>query len=239
MRLVRWFLGVCLIPVGLAATHSIYVLACRVQPANLRAMPPAAWALAGGFAFWLFLYATLPRPMRTYVLAHELTHALWGWMMGGRVSKLKVRKDRGSVTLSKSNIWIVLAPYFFPFYTMCVIALYGVLSLFLDMNAYVLFWLGAIGFTWGFHVTFTVSTLLQRQTDVLQYGRVLSYALIYGLNVLGIGLWIVAVTAVTMGDLVDGLNRDLRATGRYAVDGLRHFGPVAHRWESAVIRWTR
>lgn len=229
MKALRWVLGLCLIPMGLAATHTVYRLACLTQPESLRAVPPTAWALIGGFVFWLFLYATLPRPMRSYVLAHELTHALWGWVMGSRVSRLRVKQDHGSVTLSKSNIWIVLAPYFFPFYTVCTVALYGMVNLFVDMHAYALLWLGLVGLTWGFHVTFTINTLLQRQSDILQYGRLLSYALIYMLNVLGVGLWIVAVTPVTLDDLVAGLGRDVRTTGRYGLSMLRQGAQIVRR----------
>ena len=35
----------------------------------------------------------------------------------------------------------------------------GVLGWFYDLNAYEPFWLGLVGLTWGFHLTFTISTL--------------------------------------------------------------------------------
>jgi hypothetical protein len=216
MKVVRALIGIGLLPVAGAVTHTVYRLAGPVRVGALHAVSPQHWAFAAGLVFWFFLYATLPRPMRSYVLAHELTHALWGWMMGSRVSRLKIGRDSGSVTLSKSNIWITLAPYFFPFYTMCLIVLYGGVSLFVDPRPYTLFWLGGVGFTWGFHATFTVRTLLQRQSDVLAYGRLLSYTLIYTLNLLGIGLWIVAVTPATLTDMARSLDRDARAMSRGA-----------------------
>jgi hypothetical protein len=228
MKILRILLGIGLLPVAWAVTQTVYRLTDPVRPEALCAVAPEHWALAAGLAFWFFLYATVPRPMRSYVLAHELTHALWGWMMGSRVSRLKIGRESGSVTLSKSNIWITLAPYFFPFYTMCLIVLYGVLSLFVDQRPYTAFWLGAIGFTWGFHATFTVRTLLQRQSDVLAYGRLLSYTLIYTLNLLGIGLWIIAVTPATLEDLAHGLDRNLRTIGRSA-DAAVHAGARALR----------
>jgi hypothetical protein len=154
--------------------------------------------LGGGFLFWIFLYFVLPLPVRTYVLAHELTHALWGTLMGARIFKMRVLKNNGSVTLSKSNFLIALAPYFFPLYTVMVIAGYYVLSIFYDVEAYYLFWLGLVGFTWGFHFTFTISTLLQHQSDINEYGAVFSYALIYLLNAAGICIWIVMVSAATI-----------------------------------------
>ena len=65
-----------------------------------------------------------------------------------------------------------------------------------------------MGFTWGFHLTFTVSTLLQKQTDIHEYGYLFSYTLIYFLNVLGIGLWFVAVTSVTLEHVLRLLGAD-------------------------------
>jgi hypothetical protein len=55
-----------------------------------------------------------------------------------------------------------------------------------------------IGFTWGFHFTFTVSTLMQHQSDIRACGHLFSYTFIYSLNVLGIGLWTVVVTPATL-----------------------------------------
>ncbi|MDP6491278.1 MAG: hypothetical protein QGH42_12370 [Kiritimatiellia bacterium] len=195
IRIVRFLLGLLLIPVCVAASMTLYGLLREIQPGTV---PSDTWWLLGGFAFWLFAYFVLPRPVRSYILAHELTHALWGWMMGARVSNLRVAEDKGSVTLSKTNFLITLAPYFFPLYTVLTICLFGVLSLFYAVERYHLWWMSMIGFTWGFHFTFTVSTLMQRQSDIRACGHLFSYTLIYSLNVMGIGLWTVAVTPATL-----------------------------------------
>jgi len=174
---------------------ALYHLLREIQPAG---MPPDAWWLLGGLLFWLILYVVMPRPVRTYILAHELTHALWGWMMGARVSNLRVAGDSGSVTLSKTNFLITLAPYFFPLYTMLTIALFAILGLFYEVERFHLWWMGMIGFTWGFHFTFTISTLMQRQTDIQACGHLFSYTFIYSLNTMGVGLWSVVVTSATL-----------------------------------------
>jgi hypothetical protein len=198
MKILAFFVGIVLLPVCFAVTGTAVSLIHAITPLSSAAISPSVWALGGGFLFWIFLYFVLPLPARTYVLAHELTHALWGTMMGARVFKMKVLKNNGSVTLSKSNFLIVLAPYFFPLYTVIVITGYYVLSIFYDVETYYLFWLGLVGFTWGFHFTFTISTLLQHQSDINEYGAVFSYALIYLLNVTGICIWIVMVSAATI-----------------------------------------
>ena len=182
-----------------AATQAVTGLVrCCAQPSASGNISSAGWALVGGFLVWLFLYFTLPRPVRSYVLAHELTHALWGSMMGARVSDMKVSGQSGSVTLSKTNFVITLAPYFFPLYTVLAIALYYLLSVFIAVAPYHLYWLALVGFTWGFHFTFTISTLAQHQTDIRACGILFSYTVIALLNVLGIGLWVVMVSSATL-----------------------------------------
>ncbi len=195
LRIFRFFVGLLLIPVCVASSMALYSILRETQP---NTVPPDAWWLLGGFVFWIILFFVLPRPVRTYIFAHELTHALWGWMMGARVSNLKVAEDKGSVTLSKTNFLITLAPYFFPLYTVLTICLFGVLSLFYAVERYHLWWMGMIGLTWGFHFTFTVSTLMQHQSDIRACGRLFSYTFIYALNALGIGLWTVVVTPATL-----------------------------------------
>ncbi|MDE0838600.1 MAG: hypothetical protein OSB41_06045 [Kiritimatiellae bacterium] len=191
--LLRFFLALMLLPLCAAFTSTAIDLIDLAQPLGERAIPESAWALGGGYVLWLLLFFTMPRPVRTYVLAHELTHALWAALMGARVSKLKVTRTGGSVTVSKSNFLITLAPYFFPLYTALVIVLYWALGWFMPVADYYIAWLALVGFTWGFHFTFTVTTLLQRQSDVEEYGHVFSYVIIYMMNVLGVCLWVLAV----------------------------------------------
>jgi hypothetical protein len=136
------------------------------------------------------------------VLGHELTHALWGLAFGAKVSNLKVRSTGGSVTLTKSNVWITLAPYFFPFWTMIVVllalAVRGIIYLANPETPFPVpwLWMFAVGFTWCFHACFTIRSLMQTQSDVQEYGRVFSWTLILACNTAGILLWIVCTTDV-------------------------------------------
>jgi hypothetical protein len=221
MRILRFLFGVLLIPVCVAATGVVLDLVRAAHPASAAAVPAPVWALGGGFLLWIVFYFTLPRPVRTYVLAHELTHALWGWLMGARVTKMKVSKQKGYVVLSKSNLLITLAPYFFPLYTVLVVAGYYVASLFWEVERYHLVWLALVGLTWGFHFTFTISTLLQHQTDIQAYGHVFSYAVIYLLNVLGIGLWVVMVSSATLEQMLRSSRRNAVAVARGLEQGAR------------------
>lgn len=200
--------GLLLLPFCAAISRTLWhiVTALSLDGASLS---PSTWGLLLGFVVWLVLYFCSPRPVKAYVLAHELTHALWGRLMGARVSRLRVSARGGSVTLSKSNFLITLAPYFFPFYTLLALALYGLASLFFDLRPYEPFWLGCVGLTWGFHLTFTISTLQQHQPDVRVHGRLFSYAFIYLMNLLGVVAWIVIVASPTWAEVGRRFGADL------------------------------
>ncbi len=209
--LTKIIVGLLLLPFCVAATQTLVFLVRSIQPAAVGAVPRSAWGLLIGFVLWIVCFFATPRPVRTYVLAHELTHALWGWVMGARISRMKVSKRGGSVTLSKNNFLITLAPYFFPLYTVLVIILYYALSLFFDLHTYEPFWLGLVSLTWAFHLTFTITTLMEHQPDVRLNGRLFSYAVIYLFNVLGIGLWIVGVASPTIREFGGRLGSDILA----------------------------
>ncbi len=179
--------------------------------------PFAVWALPSGFVLWVAIYFLLPRPFRTYVLGHELTHALWAMMMGGRVGRIKVGKNGGYVELTKTNFVITLAPYFFPFYAFLVIAAYYLSSIWMEVESYKIWWLGAVGFTWAFHVTFTLNMLSERQPDIQEHGRIFSYAVIYLMNVLVIGIWMVLVGSPELRSFSDLLARESAVAYNYAL----------------------
>ncbi len=197
MKVFKFIVGLALIPACVAVTGALTELFRLIQSTPDRGLSPSVWGLLIGFLFWLFLYAVLPRPVRAYVLAHELTHIVWAWMMGARIKGLRVSANSGHVKLSRTNFIITLAPYFFPFYTICVLLLYLALSAFYDMSLYEPVWLGWIGLTWSFHLTFTLSALAQKQPDIQEHGRLFSYTLIYLLNAIMVCMGIVAVTDAT------------------------------------------
>ena len=208
MRWIRFLWGWLLIPCCYAALRTLAHLVQCADPASSWLISPTGLLMGGGFVLWLFLYLVLPRPVRAYVLAHELTHALWGLIHGRRVSQLRVSAQGGSVRIEKPNTLITLAPYFFPFYTLGFVALYGIASLFADLSAWRPVWLGAVGFPWGFHITFTFDALLEHQTDIQKVGYLFSYTFIFLLNALGLAFWLVAVGPPSLLDLTTSLARE-------------------------------
>lgn len=136
----------------------------------------ALWAIA----FWLFPRSWLVWP---YVYGHECTHALWVKLFGGRVEeKFYVSAQGGHIMSDRVNTWIALAPYFFPVYSLLVISIYGVATLFMDMTSFQWVMFLLLGFTWAFHLTFTCLLVLQGQPDVHYGGTFFSMIIIYGIN---------------------------------------------------------
>ena len=142
------------------------------------------WFFSLGVVLWLIAFFGLPRPIVLYVFGHELTHALWVWMMGGRVSHFKVGRGGGHILTDKNNFLIALAPYFFPLYSILVIALYGALSLFFNMQPYGRLLYALVGVTWAFHLSFTCWMIPKNQTDLSDNGTIFSLVVIYLVNLL-------------------------------------------------------
>jgi hypothetical protein len=140
------------------------------------------WFFSLGALLWLISFFGLPRPVVVYVFGHELTHALWVWLMGGRVSRFRVSREGGHIVTNRTNFWIALAPYVFPLYSVLVILIYGALSLFYNMQPYGRLLYALIGVTWAFHFTFTCWMIPKNQTDLSDHGTFFSLVVIYLMN---------------------------------------------------------
>lgn len=160
-----------------AARHSVWA----TEEFWFFALGAVIWTLTFFGAVWLF---GEPRPLRVYVFGHELTHAIWVWLMGGRVSEFRVSRDGGHILTDTHNFWIALAPYFYPLYSIAVIALYGAVSVFYDVGAYTPVLFGLLGLTWAFHISFTFWMIPKGQSDLSYHGTVFSLVIIYLMNLL-------------------------------------------------------
>ncbi len=214
LRAAKFLTGLLLLPLCLALSMTLWraIVILAQSPTRL----PLLHAFAGvsGIVLWAVIWIFLPPMTRTYVLGHELTHALWAMLFGGKASGLKVGERGGSVRVSKNNAWITLSPYFFPLYTF-IVALVWLLSAWLvpAVKPYAPIFVFWVGMTWSFHLTFTLRFLAYNQPDVREHGRLFSYALIYALNVLSIGAALVAVGSWTFPEAGIDLLLNLQAIG--------------------------
>ena len=109
-------IAILLLPVCVGAVCALWLVLRQSGDAD------TIWvAFLSGAACWVVIYLLLPKPMWVYVFGHELTHALWTWLFGGKVKKFKVSATGGHVVVTKSNFVIALAPYFFPLYAVLVV----------------------------------------------------------------------------------------------------------------------
>src|SRR5262249_13636577 len=131
-RWVKFVFAIFLLPFCTILTQTFFTAFARATVAQRLWAGEEFWFFSLGALLWLITFFGLPRPIVIYVFGHELTHAIWVWLMGGRVSRFRVSRDGGHVVINRSNFWIALAPYFFPLYSILAIAVYGALSLFIN-----------------------------------------------------------------------------------------------------------
>ncbi|MBI4711019.1 MAG: hypothetical protein HY767_00935 [Candidatus Omnitrophica bacterium] len=158
------------------------------------------WFFAG-FVAYVIVYSILQNPIKTYVFGHEFTHAIWTWMFRGKVLSFRAGGSGGSVTVSKSNVFISLAPYFFPVYTVLTMAAYLTAKAFWKVEPYFEIYRFILGFTWAFHLILTAYVLIKGQEDVKENGAIFSAIFIYLANVLVLGfLFVYLSDYVTLGE---------------------------------------
>lgn len=165
----RGLLALLLLPVCYGVLRSLWVLML-----GFRQVPEGSFYFGVGIAGYLIFQWVFFKPMRTYVFGHELTHAVAAWLTGGEVHHFKVSKKGGSVTVTKPNLFVALAPYIIPLYSLALMALFFGVNLFYNIMAYWNYFLGILGASLGFHVALTFYALKQDQPDLKSGGKFLS-----------------------------------------------------------------
>ncbi|MDL5055107.1 hypothetical protein QQ056_16340 [Oscillatoria laete-virens NRMC-F 0139] len=193
MKWLKLIVGIELLPFVWAVSLTFFqTVASLGHPGHFFKSDHFIFFLAG-FVAWTVIFLTLPKPMRLYVLGHELTHAIWVIAMGGRVTGFKVGKDGGHVQTDTVNFWIAPGPYFFPIYTVFIILLYGLCNLFWDLAPWVGWLYFLIGLSWSFHVVFTLKMIPTVQPDITSNGWLFSLVVIYIMNVLIVWCFLLTV----------------------------------------------
>ena len=221
-RWLKFVIALFLLPVCAVLTQTFFTVFARATVAQRLWAGEEFWFFSLGAILWLIAFFGLPRPMLVYVFGHELTHALWVVLMGGRVSRFRVGREGGHIVTDRNNFWIALAPYFFPLYSLLAIAVYGVLGLFFNVQPYGRLLYAVIGATWAFHFTFTCWMIPKKQTDLTDHGTFFSLVVIYLMNLALLSVMLVlASNQITFADL-----------GR---DFLANTDKFAH-WVSAIAK---
>ncbi len=182
-RWLKFVAGVLLLPVCWVLSKTFFDDFTRATIAHHFWTTEEFYFFTLGALLWTIAFFGLPRPLLIYVFGHELTHALWVWAMGGRVSEFRVGRGGGYIIANRRDFLVSLAPYFFPLYSIAAIGLFAALGFAVDEIWQYRRWLfGAVGFTWAFHFSFTCWMIPKRQTDLLLHGTFFSLVIIYLAN---------------------------------------------------------
>ncbi len=229
-QVYSWIAWMFLLPACLITTRTL-AAGFLDSMGNSFWQTPAFWFFALGLVLWVITFFWLPRPVLLYVWAHEMTHAISTILCGGRVEHFNATSKGGHVLTDKNNVFIALAPYFIPLYTVLLVPLCLLVGNWFDLTMRLplpggfgfrplwgVFLL--MGLTWGFHVTFTVWMISKDQPDLRINGFFFSSTVIYLLNTLLIAC---LLTAAAPGLSIAGF---LTSWGHYALQAVEAAGAV-------------
>lgn len=211
---LKFVLGVLLLPVAFILTGGFIGTFKQSVHDGLLAQRSFG-CLAAGMLLFAILFVIVPRRifMLAYVFGHEVTHALWVKLFGGKVAnRFHVSIEGGHVLTDRVNTWIVLSPYFFPIYSILSGTFYGALllagwvidlingraGLYPGIASFQWLFLVVIGCTLAFHLAFTFLLVTKSQPDLHYGGTFFSLTVIYLINLL-------IVTGLLLGTSNQGL----------------------------------
>jgi hypothetical protein len=203
---IKFIIAILLLPVCGGAARALWLVLHACGSADTTWIP-----ILAGAACWLVIFYLLPKPIWIYVLGHELTHALWTWLFGGRVKNMKVTGKGGHVIISKTNFIIALAPYFFPLYVVLVVGVFALGNLVWNWHGYLVWFHLLVGAAYAFHLTLTVYVLRTQQSDITGQGYLFSTVVIFLGNVCVLLFGIPLLTAKV--GLLNSLGWWLESTG--------------------------
>jgi len=240
-RLSRWAIAIALLPLLWVLVRQVSRMASVIAAEGYRSW----WLYVAGVLFYIGVERLISRPMRLYIIGHELTHAVSGLLSGARIHAIKAGSKDGEVQLSKSNAFIALSPYVVPFYAVIVVVLYAAARRWWNPPQVLPTFQILLGFTLAFHFSLTFSALHGQQSDLKVVGFFLSTILIAIGNALILGL-----LAVSLFSRTPTLRRFMMETGRQTstiwLKGLG-FGKTVKRFNPPAAkpspkdqtRWTR
>lgn len=225
-RFLRWLLALVLLPLGWVTAWTFLSRFSQAAVNQGFWQTPEFWYFAVGALVMTGWFASglLHRFfLLMYVLGHELTHAVFVILFRGRVTDFHVSADGGYITTNKSNLLIALSPYFVPFWSLVVAAVYVAAGLALDHPPQWvdLAFYGLLGFTWTFHMAWTLWMIPRDQPDLRENGTFLSLVLIFLANL----LVLIAMQCLASGS-------PLHSVRDFGMEWFRH----AATWGDFVVR---
>ncbi len=176
---IRFILSIAFIPACIIISVSFYK-----GIANIKDFSSTGFIFILGAFFYSLIHLLLFKLDFLYVLGHELMHAIATIFSGGKASGMKVKSKEGSVKSTTPNMFVVLAPYIIPGYTVFIGAAYFIASFFIDVSRFSNVFIFLIGFTLMFHLSYTAQSIREKQSDLIRSGYLFSLSAIYIVNII-------------------------------------------------------
>ncbi|MDP8230454.1 MAG: hypothetical protein P9L93_05045 [Candidatus Gorgyraea atricola] len=177
IKILRFIGSILLIPACVALTTSFYKGIISIKYVSESGILFILGALAYSVLHLVFVKLDF-----LYVLGHELTHAIATFFSGGKVKGMKVSSRGGSIRTTTPNLFVALAPYLIPGYTVFIALLYFLLSFFTDVDRFSGIFIFLIGFTLMFHLSYTAQSIREKQSDLIKSGYLFSISFLYIVN---------------------------------------------------------
>ncbi|MBP1583412.1 MAG: hypothetical protein J6866_05610 [Victivallales bacterium] len=149
-----------------------------------------------GLVAGCIIFCTLCQCSTLYVIGHELTHYLVAKLFRKETGRFRIGSREGSVEVSNPNFWIILAPYFVPFWMLLTAGICGLHLFFagtlspLTIGVYQFL----LGLTAAHHLVLTVNGIYYGQSDLRRCGTFFSLSLILACNALMLALGLLIAT---------------------------------------------
>lgn len=178
-KIIKFFYGVILLPLCYVIFHTLIFVIKNIEFSNYIVKP-----FFIGCGTYLVIHILLYKPIKLYVIGHELAHVISAYLCGANVKNIKVGSSYGRVNVDKVNTFIALSPYFVPFYSLIVIILWGIIKYLFKVNIYVGYFMFFLGLTIMFHFVLTIYALSLGQQDLKISGWLFSVVVIFIVNCL-------------------------------------------------------
>ena len=177
-KILKAILAILFIPLVIASTKAFFISLDNISFLNLN-----LFLLAAGFAAYPIFHIVFFKPTYIYAWGHEVVHVIATWICAGKVTSFKITSAGGSVTTTKSNLFIRLSPYFVPMHTIILVLIFWAASFVYNVTGFMNELIFLVGFTMSFHLFMTIETMKIEQPDILKTGYLFSVLFIYIANI--------------------------------------------------------
>lgn len=180
-RIFKLIIGILLLPFLISVSIAFYEQFGNIETTWTKSQQYFIW----GIIAYCLIHLLLFKPMLIYAIGHEVVHVLATLLCLGKVTSFKISRAGGSVSTSKSNLFITLSPYIIPIYVIFLIVLYYLINnVFFEGILAQSYFMFLLGMTLAFHIVMTVDMLKTKQPDFVKAGYLVSFILIYVINLL-------------------------------------------------------